>query len=197
MACRRNEVGYVTVAMHDLTGRRGIYCRPILDDVGRIIGLDVCGGREGDDYLATLRAGDTLSKETIRQLDAIFSVSHRCLSNIMEGRAEIIHKAMPEIVNRLRNVLHPSGVTYEGIDRMVDIEVFILDALQSIVFEGSVALTAASLGVSLSDFDKLQENLNKAFEIVFKDPVTVRIEHWNYTFHWKPASLMSVQKEIK
>ncbi len=56
---RRNDPGWRLAALNDPSGRRGIYYRttpPHYTDTPEPFVLEVCGGREGDDYCARFEA---------------------------------------------------------------------------------------------------------------------------------------------
>lgn len=62
---RCNEPGWVLCAMNDESHRRGVWMRTTQDPVTKFITkLEVCAGREGDDWYVSLEPGEV----TVRQL---------------------------------------------------------------------------------------------------------------------------------
>jgi hypothetical protein len=59
---RYRKPGWILAAMNDPANRRGIWYRK-KDDI-----LEVCGGREGDDYHVKLRVGEVIDTKAISDL---------------------------------------------------------------------------------------------------------------------------------
>lgn len=181
MSCRRSEHGYIPAAMHDPSGRRGIYFREVEN------GLDVCGGREGDDWLASFRVGDTITKEQIDQLQACLETSATWLEMIGIARARQVIVAIPEKVDQLNKMLYcvplPSVLEW---NRQYVAEEFVADYLQyRLGFPASVFLTTKQLGVSHDEWLNLHGAMEKALAIVFEEPCIFSIDNIIYKLHWK------------
>lgn len=73
---RAYQPGWLLAAMPDKAGRRGIWFRPTLDGAGRLVRLEVCGGREGDDHYAMFAVGLDAPREPCAALLAIFETGH-------------------------------------------------------------------------------------------------------------------------
>jgi hypothetical protein len=61
------DLAFTTIAIPD--GRRGLWMRAAHDDAGAVASIDLKAGREGDDVAVTLRAGETLTPETLRLVE--------------------------------------------------------------------------------------------------------------------------------
>ena len=70
MTVRCEDEGYVTCAMHDPAGRRGLWARATEN------AIELCSGREGDDSYVCLREGDTLTAETMQNLSEVLERAH-------------------------------------------------------------------------------------------------------------------------
>lgn len=84
MSNRCFEPGWELCSVHDRSGRRGIWYRRIngpdqlIDGMtckGPLVALEVCGGREGDDYYAKFTIGEPVSREAVIGLIDVFETS--------------------------------------------------------------------------------------------------------------------------
>lgn len=71
---RSSQPGWQCASMHDPAGRRGIWFR---ESAGVV---ELCAGREGDDWYARLAVGDTLSGAQIAAILECLSVGAWMLS---------------------------------------------------------------------------------------------------------------------
>lgn len=81
------ETNWTLAAMHDPAGRRGIWYRETRRE-GRLVAIEVCGGREGDDYYARFDAG-VVGVGPLAMLDGVLGTSHWMLGDVedLAGRA--------------------------------------------------------------------------------------------------------------
>lgn len=76
---RSSEHGWRCASMHDPAGRRGIWFR---ESPGVV---ELCAGREGDDWYARIAVGDTVSREQVASLLDCVAVGAWMLSEQEEG----------------------------------------------------------------------------------------------------------------
>lgn len=78
---RASEPGWELAAMNDPTGRRGIWVRETRDPLvpGRVLALEICAGREGDDVYLGLRPGEVIDPQTFGELVAAFDLGTWCV----------------------------------------------------------------------------------------------------------------------
>jgi hypothetical protein len=87
MSGRCTEPGWQLAAMHDPAGRRGIWFRTARDPAtGRVAVLEVCGGREGDDYYARFEVGANAARAEVDALEGILDTSRWVLDDAEDLR---------------------------------------------------------------------------------------------------------------
>lgn len=77
MTCRAYDDGYHLLAMHDSSGRRGLWVRVASDEI------ELCSGREGDDAYVKLKLGDEITADTMQDLDDVFAYAISAAMNIV------------------------------------------------------------------------------------------------------------------
>jgi hypothetical protein len=111
--CRAMEPGWIVASFHDPSRRRGLWFRekrlnhhdlgcnasePLSDylgcceSYGRIVGIEICAGREGDDVYANLTDGMVLDSKTLTMIeDALGRASASvCEAGIVDEDGKII-----------------------------------------------------------------------------------------------------------
>ncbi len=71
VSLRCQEPGWTLAAMNDPVRRRGLWYK--VDNWQSPTVLEVCGGREGDDYYLKLELGQTVTNINLKALDNVLS----------------------------------------------------------------------------------------------------------------------------
>lgn len=66
---RAEGPGWVLCSMLDPAGRRGLWLRPTYQREGLLERLEICAGREGDDYFVDLRPGEAIDLPALHELE--------------------------------------------------------------------------------------------------------------------------------
>lgn len=73
-AGRAGRPGWLLLAMHDPTGRRGLWYRVTKDvtkDGDNVEAIEMCAGREGDDAYFKLRSQQTVDRTLIEEIASV------------------------------------------------------------------------------------------------------------------------------